>query len=293
MIRIALLSAASALALGACAGPKIDAVRSTQTGETTFDAALTREYRELALYEADKMYDWQDAGRYADKGLKAARGEAVTPDALETRSLPKDQVASLSLARDQLMAALAAGAAEKLPQDAARAQASFDCWLEQQEENHQPDHIAGCRQAFEASFSKLQVALAPPPVAEAPAAVIPAAATVEAPAPAPQLFLIHFALDSAGLSPEAKATLEEALTAAKDKEDLRLTIVGHADRAGSEAHNLELSLARANQVLNALVAGGLPAEHIGVSGLGETAPTVATSDGIPEPANRRVEIELQ
>ncbi len=34
------------------------------------------------------------------------------------------------------------------PAIAARAQARFDCWVEQQEENHQADHIAACRTDF-------------------------------------------------------------------------------------------------------------------------------------------------
>ena len=54
----------------------------------------------------------------------------------------------LSGARSRLIAAFGAGARKRAPKQAAEAQLRFDCWMQEQEENFQPDDIdAPCRQA--------------------------------------------------------------------------------------------------------------------------------------------------
>jgi OOP family OmpA-OmpF porin len=70
------------------------------------------------------------------------------------------------------------------------------------------------------------------------------------------------------------------------------SVTGHADRAGPEAYNLDLSLRRANAVRDALIQRGVKASGISVAGRGEAEPAVPTADGVPEAANRRVEIIL-
>ena len=44
------------------------------------------------------------------------------------------------------------------------AQAKFDCWVEQQE-NHQPEHIAGCMGEFAAAMKVLETKMEPLPPA--------------------------------------------------------------------------------------------------------------------------------
>ncbi|WP_175948350.1 OmpA family protein [Burkholderia pyrrocinia] len=51
-----------------------------------------------------------------------------------------------------------------------------------------------------------------------------------------------------------------------------VTIIGHADRIGPDAHNEELSLARAQTVRDYLVAKGLPRNLVVVAGAGSTTP---------------------
>ena len=82
------------------------------------------------------------------KGLAAAKGEAVLPFELKDWNLPEDKIGELAEARATLMDLFDKGARERLPAAAADAQGKFDCWVEQQEENHQFDHIAACREAF-------------------------------------------------------------------------------------------------------------------------------------------------
>jgi outer membrane protein OmpA-like peptidoglycan-associated protein len=69
-------------------------------------------------------------------------------------------------------------------------------------------------------------------------------------------------------------------------------VTGHADRSGSDAYNMALSLRRANAVKDQLVREGIAANQIVVVGRGESQPLVPTADGVREPQNRRVEIVL-
>jgi outer membrane protein OmpA-like peptidoglycan-associated protein len=72
-----------------------------------------------------------------------------------------------------------------------------------------------------------------------------------------------------------------------------VAVTGHADRSGSADYNLGLSLRRANAVRDALMADGIAPDTIGVAARGESEPAVWTADGVPEAANRRVELMLQ
>ena len=67
------------------------------------------------------------------------------------------------------MAALTAGARDKAPIQAANAQVNFDCWMQEQEENFQPDDIARCRSGFTQALLGAEAAVKPAPMAKAPA----------------------------------------------------------------------------------------------------------------------------
>ncbi|WP_337997600.1 OmpA family protein [Oleispirillum naphthae] len=132
------------------------------------------------------------------------------------------------------------------------------------------------------------------PQAAAVAAATPAPAKTAAPAPAPvvQNFMVFFDFDKAVLTPEAQTILNKAAVAFKNGKKPRIDLTGHADRAGTEAYNMKLSKRRADAVRAALVRLGVPAAEIAVAAKGESAPLVATPDGVREPQNRRVEIVL-
>ena len=70
-------------------------------------------------------------------------------------------------------------------------------------------------------------------------------------------------------------------------------IVGHTDRAGSDAYNDTLSLARARSVADIMVAQGIPETMITVAGRGEHDLAVQTVDGERNPQNRRVVITVR
>lgn len=112
--------------------------------------------RYSALADAEEAeHDWRDAGRYRDRAERARYGEFVAPEAIDYRDLPPDAVPTLTAARARLVRALDDGAPLVAGVDAARAQAAFDCWMQEQEEGHQTEHIGACREAFAASMTAL------------------------------------------------------------------------------------------------------------------------------------------
>ena len=285
---------AALMTLGACASigadSDIEMMRNTETKGTAFTRALAEEYREITLFEKDKMYDWPDAGRFARKGLRAANGEVVEPEQIGDWNLPPDGVGELTSARAQLVALLDKTARSKAPEKAARAQGRFDCWIEQKEENHQPKHIAACREAFWQAIEDIKVAMAPPPPAPMPQP--PAAEAPEPLVEAPEPLVLYFAFDSNELTSDSMMAVERTLEMIPKMGATSVSVTGHTDRAGSAEYNMALSLRRANAVSAALVAKGVIADGISVAGRGEEELAVATNDDVPEPANRRVEIIL-
>ena len=251
--------------LSACTGfgvgYDIENMRAAEAKGDAFTRKLTEEYRQITLFEADEMYDWGDAGYFARKGLRAADGEVVYPEPIDARNLPADHVGELTSARADLVGLLDANARTRFPDLAGHAQGGFDCWIEQQEENHQPDHIAACRKQFYDTIEALKVAMAPAPV--------PKAAPAPPPVPmAPETFIVYFAFDSTELTSGSKIVLDNAMRAAKKMGAKDLAVTGHADRAGPEEYNLGLSLKRASAVLDALAARGADPAKVSLAGRG-------------------------
>jgi len=266
------------------AGYDVENIRSAQAVGSDFTKALTEEYRQIALFEADEMYDWTDAGYFARKGLRTADGEVVEPEHIADWSLPADKVDELTKARHDLVTLLDASARDKFPELAGHAQGRFDCWIEQQEENHQPDHIAACRDAFYAALEKLRAAMTPEPEA------MPAPEPEPMPMAKPQSAIIYFAFDSDALSEVGRTIVSDTVESAKEAGVQDYTVTGHADRAGPEDYNMNLSLRRANAVREALVSLGVNPANVSIAGRGEAENAVPTADGVAEQANRRVEL---
>ena len=71
-----------------------------------------------------------------------------------------------------------------------------------------------------------------------------------------------------------------------------LTIIGHADKSGSNSYNMRLSEARANNVAD-MLRPAVPSANVTVEFRGEEEPRVPTEDGVRELQNRRVEIQVR
>ncbi|MBT3550237.1 MAG: OmpA family protein [Rhodospirillaceae bacterium] len=262
------LMAGELVILSAC-GANFDykSLRQTEAVGTEFGAALSRAYKELALYEADEMYDWADAARYGGKSLAAGAGHQVLPDRLDQRRLPAAARPILAAARGRLTTALKGGAGAYWPGAAADAQSGFDCWMEQQEEIIQADHIAACRGKFQGAMARLDAAVR-------------------------SNSTLYFEFDNADLAKNAGPALDKIVAAYRSGAPVTIVLGGHADRAGPAPYNRALSRRRSEAVRRALIERGIPIQLISQFAFGEERPQIATSDGARERRNRRVEIRF-
>jgi len=282
MFRVSAVAGLGLLA-AACTN-SVDTVRGLEqaTEGTPFTKQLALEYKKFAIFESDEMYDHADAAYFADKALSAAAGNVVEPENLGDWSLPEGAIDEMTTARKRLIVALNASARLKAPSQAGVAQAKFDCWVEQQEENFQVDDINACKNDFYLFLTAAENALKPEPE--------PVATPEPQPSPkAPGPYTLFFNFDSTELTATSKVIVT-AIVSAAEKTTLPITIVGHTDRAGNPDYNDRLSLRRAEAVKAALVDAGIAAGRITATGAGEADPKIKTDDGQREAQNRRVSV---
>ena len=125
-----------------------------------------------------------------------------------------------------------------------------------------------------------------------PAETASAASTQErASGPAASEWLrVYFELGSARIGTDQSDVLDIAARTFRDGDPYVMIVSGVADTVGSPATNLSLSLARAQAVVDALAARGIPVERLQVLGRGNSELVVDTDDDVQEPENRVVEI---
>ncbi|NVK17889.1 MAG: OmpA family protein [Methylocystaceae bacterium] len=255
--------------LAACAANwDVDGAKMAQNDGSAFQKELQSEYARLAGLERDEG-DWADARLFVNKALATTKGE-IDPQMVSERSIPEDKVAEMSAAREKLMAAFAAGGKEATPNAAARAQAGFDCWMQEQEENFQPDDIEACKKYFMAGLNDMGAK----PVA-----------------PKMDDIVVYFDFNSADLTDEAKGLLVKASMMGRGAD--ALMVDGHTDTKGDAAYNEALALSRAQAVSEFLKAHGIAAKSIRVGASGEKVNAVTTGDGVEEARNRRVTVKFK
>jgi OOP family OmpA-OmpF porin len=147
----------------------------------------------------------------------------------------------------------------------------------------------------------------PPPPAPAPAPAPQAAPTPPPPpppAPAPKAekvttaSTVNFDFDRYVIRPDARSKLDDFVGKLRNVNLEVVIAVGHADRIGSDAYNMKLSVRRADSVKAYLVSKGITASRIYTEGKGARQPikdckgSAKTKELIAclEP-NRRVETE--
>jgi outer membrane protein OmpA-like peptidoglycan-associated protein len=272
------------LALAGCSLPGTELEKATRLSPEgpAFDRILFQEYVDLSSSEYDEG-DYRDSDAFAVRAIQSGTGGQVAPEEISARQLPEDKVGELTSARRRLVDMLGKGAAEKLPAEMARAQTGFDCWMQEQEENIQPDDIEACRSRFFVALEHAEDALKLKPIAQN-------AEPMAAAAPASSQYLVYFDFDKSELSPAAMAVLEAASSAARKLEGLVVTVNGYADLSGAADYNMELSKQRALTVSKALIEGGVAPATVNAAAFGQTHPAVMTADGVAEAGNRRVEI---
>ncbi len=288
MTRVAKVFLISALVLflASCVGTQLEKAQRVSPEGSTFNRNLYQGYIDLASSEYNEG-DYRDSDNFAVRAMQSGTGGTVAPEEISARRLPEDKVGELTSARQRLVGTLSKGAAEKVPAETARAQTGFDCWMQEQEENIQPDDIEACRSRFFAALEYIEDALKPKLKPK------PVAKKVEppvAPPPASELYLVYFDFDKAELSEAAKAVLETASSAARKLKGMTVTVSGHTDLAGTADFNMELSKRRAMAVSEALIKAGVASAAVKAEALGETHPAIITADGVADSGNRRVEI---
>ncbi|MBO6808367.1 OmpA family protein [Thalassospira sp.] len=275
-----LLAVVSAAAfLSACANMNIPGVREMADEGSAFDAALHQNYADLAQAEYDEA-DWSDARYFTNRSKTAAMGMDGGPQEIAERSLPEGSGAEVEVARADLMAALDAGGREKASSAAARAQSSFDCWLQELEENIQQEDIDNCRAAFYQALAIVQAEL---DTAPAPMAAMPM----------PVPMNVYFGFDSAEISDKAMPVIDGIVEAYGKYEPEMISLVAYADRAGDAKYNDMLAKSRVDAVVKALRDAGIPASMLAISISGESDVPVSTADGVAEQGNRVVTVTFE
>lgn len=105
------------------------------------------------------------------------------------------------------------------------------------------------------------------------------------------LYAIYFAFNSAEIKPTSEPVLAEIARFLKEHPGVKLYVVGHTDNVGSLEYNLDLSLRRAQAVVEALVARyGIARDRLKAFGLGPLAPIASNRTEQGRAKNRRVEL---
>lgn len=242
-----------------------------------FADSLRSGYIELGNSEG-RQGDIKDTLHYRHRAAAVAPGAAPEPTTLEKRRIPANRVKELTDARKELVDLFGKGARKHAPFTAARAQLMFDCWVEQQEENIQPDDIAACRESFFIALRNLKNEMGQP----SHAFVVRENDTS---------FLVFFDLDSIALG-EAKNVLKRVADEVKLQKATKVVVEGHTDTVGTPAYNQTLSESRARVVRDYLIDHGVTAKSITTVGYGETKLRVPTADGVKTAENRFARITL-
>jgi outer membrane protein OmpA-like peptidoglycan-associated protein len=109
----------------------------------------------------------------------------------------------------------------------------------------------------------------------------------------PKSFLVYFQEGNDELTDESRVEFEKILAELRERAAPDVVVIGHTDRLATDDYNDRLSLQRAQRVREELTRLGIPPDRIQAAGRGEREPLVRTADGVAEPRNRRVEINVR
>lgn len=105
---------------------------------------------------------------------------------------------------------------------------------------------------------------------------------------------IYFGSDSDEILPESAEALEQMVLLLENEPDLKVFIVGHTDNRGDFNYNLDLSLHRAESVIEALTDEySISADRLEAKGVASLAPVATNQTEKGREQNRRVEIVAQ
>lgn len=103
---------------------------------------------------------------------------------------------------------------------------------------------------------------------------------------------ILFDVNKAQLKPDAQANLTDLAGILQKYDDTNILVEGHTDATGTEEHNLNLSMARAQSAANYLEGQGVNATRFTTMGYGEEQPVASNDTAEGRQLNRRVELAI-
>jgi outer membrane protein OmpA-like peptidoglycan-associated protein len=221
-----------------------------------FNSALASEYSAYADSESEQ-HRYFAAEHYADKGLKALKGETVEPETPDS-SLAPEQQQELAEARATIMKLMTPQIKEVAPQQLARSQLLFDCWQHQLSKDLNQVQ-APCGEEFKSSLAELQEASDP--------LVYGKESTQQ----------IAFAFKSTRLDSAGAAALHDIAAGLQGK--TRYTVELNA-YIGKLAWQRKLSESRITVVRRALVKDGIPENHIRVRKQGSAKAVILSRDTV-------------
>lgn len=259
--------------------PRVNAGRPPAGGN--FIQETAHDYAGLANYLSTRGSvlpgDYGDVDYFARKGIAAQRGALVPPEDNANWAIPLEQPygfrTQMAQARARLVNDLDNGGRDRFPGLAARAQVSYDCWLERTEDDWYREFDGQCHKDFIASITALEQALAGKAQAHQ--------------------FNVYFEFDRSNLTPEGREVVDTVAQSVKGQPNTRIRLVGKADLTGTDPYNMALSQRRADAVRARLIDQGVNRGRIDTNWVGFRNPPVPTAHGVREPRNRVVEITLQ
>ena len=103
---------------------------------------------------------------------------------------------------------------------------------------------------------------------------------------------IQFDTSTATIKAESQPLIDAMAAALTPCEGTQVEVAGHTDLTGGDAANMRLSEDRANAVVAALVAKGVPNARLLPKGYGETQPLQRGTGAAVNAANRRIEFKV-
>lgn len=280
-----LLTALSMLLITSCAN--LDKLKKKPIHGNNFNDELSRNYLKFADSEA-KQFDWRDSNHFAKKGLQAAKGQNVMPEELAKWNLTKEHRAELTHARAELISSLTDSNKAIFPKEAANAQAFFDCWVEEQEENWQEGRIVYCKKHYQDAIAQLHHVIKR---SEVPKEVVVNVQKEKQEEKIEHNYIVYFNFDKSHINKSEHQALINAIEAHR-KLGKKIHLDGYADDTGLDEYNDKLSLRRAESVKQYLINMGLSEDSFKVHYHGKHHLAVKTAHGVKERLNRRVEIKL-
>jgi len=105
-----------------------------------------------------------------------------------------------------------------------------------------------------------------------------------------EIFEIRFDFDKATITPEYEDLIKKLATTTQANKNIKVSVVGHTDTAGSSDYNYALGGRRAEAVQKMLIQYGIPSSQIIAVSAGEEDLKVPTPNNTPNAENRRVRV---